>query len=318
MIHSMWSVLFITLPTQPGAARLRVWRALKTLGCGSMRDGVYLLPASRAALFEPLETEVRAHGGQASVLDLSTSDEARRAEVLALFDRSEAYGQWRTQAQALAAALPDLGETEARRRWRAVAEALQALRRIDYYPGAAAEQAQAELDALRQTLDARFSRGEPVARAAHGIPRLDRRKFQGRRWATRARPWVDRLACAWLIRRFIDPEARFVWLADPAGATPAPRGALGFDYDGARFSHVGARVSFEVLAASFGLDADPRLQRIARAVHFLDIGGIPVPEAAGLEAVLAGLREVHADDDELTAAAAAVFDALHAAPGAPA
>ncbi len=312
----MWSALFLTLPTQPNAVRLRVWRALKTLGCGSLRDGVYVLPDAQAALFDPLVSEVRAHGGQASVLELSTSDEAQRAEVLALFDRAEAYGQWRAEAQSLAAALPALEETEARRRWRGIVEALQALRRIDYYPGAAAEQAQAELDALRQALDARFSRGEPVAQAPHGIPRLDPRKFQGKRWATRARPWVDRLACAWLIRRFIDPEARFVWLADPAGATPAPRGALGFDYDGARFTHIGSRVSFEVLAASFGLDADPRLQRIARAVHFLDVGGIPVPEAAGLEAVLSGLREVHADDDPLTLAAASVFDALYAAPGA--
>lgn len=311
----MWSVLFLTLPTQPSAVRLRVWRALKTLGCGSLRDGVYVLPDAQAALFDPLVSEVRAHGGQASVLELSTSDEAQRAEVLALFDRAEAYGQWRSEAQSLAAALPALEETEARRRWRGIVEALQALRRIDYYSGAAAEQAQAELDGLRQALDARFSRGEPVAQAPHGIPRLDPRKFQGKRWATRARPWVDRLACAWLIRRFIDPEARFVWLADPAGATPAPRGALGFDYDGARFTHIGSRVSFEVLAASFGLDTDPRLQRIARAVHFLDVGGIPAPEAAGLEAVLSGLREVHAEDDPLTLAAGSVFDALYAAPG---
>jgi hypothetical protein len=318
----MWSVLLLTLPTQPSAVRLRVWRALKTLGCGSMRDGVYVLPRSKAVLFDPLVNEVRAHGGQASVFRLSASDEAQHADVLALFDRTEAYAQWRTQAQSLAAALPELPETEARRRWRAVAEALQSLLRIDHYPGAAAEQAQAELDALREALDARFSRGEPVARAPHGIARLDPRKFQGKRWVTRARPWVDRLACAWLIRRFIDTQARFVWLADPAASTPAPRGAargaIGFDYDGARFTHVGARVSFEVLAASFGLDADPRLKRIARAVHFLDIGGIPVAEAAGLQAVLAGLREVHADDDELALAAAAVFDALYAAPGSPA
>ncbi|MDP3224268.1 MAG: chromate resistance protein, partial [Rubrivivax sp.] len=223
--------------------RLRVWRALKALGCASLRDGVFVLPDAQAVMFDPLITEVRAHGGQASVLDLSTRDETQREELLALFDRAEAYSLWRQEAQSLAAALPALEETEARRRWRGTAEALQSLRRIDYYPGAAAEQAQAELDALRQALDARFSRGEPVARAAHGIPRLDPRKFQGKRWATRARPWVDRLACAWLIRRFIDPKARFVWLADPAGSTPAPRGALGFDYDGARFTHVGSRVS---------------------------------------------------------------------------
>ena len=313
----MWSVLFLTLPTQPSAVRLRIWRALKSLGCGSMRDGVYVLPEAQAVLFDPLVTEVRAHGGQASVLELSTRDEVQRAEVLALFDRTEAYSQWRAEAQALAAALTVLEETEARRRWRSSAEALQTLRRIDYYQGAAAEQAQAELVTLRQALDARFSHGEPVAQAPHGIPRLDPRKFQGKSWATRARPWVDRLACAWLIRRFIDPEARFVWLDDPAGATPAPRSALGFDYDGARFTHVGSRVSFEVLAAGFGLDADPRLQRIARAVHFLDVGGIPVPEAAGLEVVLSGLREVHADDDQLNLAAATVFDALYAAPGQP-
>ena len=310
----MWSALFLTLPTQPSAVRLRVWRALKTLGCGALRDGVYVLPESQAALFEPLVSEVRSHGGQASVLALSTHEHEQRAEVLALFDRAGDFGRWRAEAQSLAAALHALEETEARRRWRATAEALQALRRIDYYPGAAAEQAQAELAALRQALDARFSRGEPAARAAHGIARLDVRKFRGKRWASRTRPWVDRLACAWLIRRFIDPEARFIWLADPAGSTPAPRGALGFDYDGARFTHVGARVSFEVLAASFGLDADLRLRRIAQAVHFLDIGGIPVPEAAGLEAVLSGLREVHAGDEPLTLAAAAVFDALYAAP----
>jgi hypothetical protein len=310
----MWAVLFLTLPSQPNAVRLRVWRALKTLGCAALRDGAYLLPRERRGLFDPLAAEVRSHGGQATVLDLSTRDEAQRAELLALFDRGDAYGEWRADAQALAAALPSLDEAEARRRLRAVSEALQALLRIDYYPGSAAAQARAALDALRVELDARFSRGEPLARPAHGIARLDIRKHRGKRWATRARPWVDRLACAWLIRRFIDPDARFVWLDDPARA---PRGVLGFDYDGARFSHLGARVSFEVLTASFGLEADPKLQRLAQSVHYLDVGGIPVPEAAGLEAVLGGLREVHADDDRLADAAALVFDALYAAPGAP-
>ncbi|MBK7549493.1 MAG: chromate resistance protein [Rhodoferax sp.] len=310
----MLAILILTLPTQPNAVRVRVWRALKTLGSGALRDGAYLLPSEHAVLFEPLAAEVREHGGSAMVLSLSPQGDAQRDELLALFDRTEAYALWRDTAAALQAELPALGETEARRRGRAVAEALQALRRIDYYPGAAAEQAQAQMDALRQALDARFSRGEPQAQRDHGIERLDARKFQGKRWATRARPWVDRLACAWLIRRFIDTQARFVWLPDPAGSTPAPRGALGFDFDGARFTHVGSRVTFEVLIAAFGLDADARLQRIAGAVHYLDAGGIPVPEAAGLESVLGGLRELHANDDALAAAAAAVFDALYASP----
>ena len=311
----MWSALFLTLPTKPKAIRLRIWRALKNLGCPSLRDGVYLLPESHAELFDPIVSEVRENGGQAHALQLSTHDEAIHTEVLALFDRTKSYAEWHVEVEALNALLPGLDETEARRRLRGVTEALQVLRRIDYYPGAAAQQAQAELDDLRQTIDTRFSKGEPKAQPSHGIARLDARKFKGKRWATRARPWVDRLACAWLIRRFIDPEASFIWLADPTGATPPPRGVLGFDFDGSRFTHIGSRVSFEVLAASFGLDADQRLQRIARAVHFLDVGGIPVAEAAGLELVLAGLRQVHTSDDALAQAAALVFDALYAAPG---
>jgi len=311
----MFAILILTLPTQPNAVRVRVWRALKTLGCAALRDGAYLLPLARQALFEPLEAEVRDHGGTAMVLGLSPRDSAQRDELLALFDRSEAYAAWRDGAVALQRDLPTLAETEARRRLRGVADALPALQQIDYFPGPAADQAQAALEALRQAFDAAFSRGEPRAMRTQAIDRLDRRKFQNKRWATRTRPWVDRLACAWLIRRFIDPKARFLWLADPAGRTPAPRGALGFDYDGARFSHVGASVSFEVMVASFGLDGDARLQRVAAIVHYLDAGGIPVAEAAGLEAVLAGARELHSDDDELAAAAATLFDALYAAPG---
>lgn len=314
----MWSILIVTLPSQPNAVRMRVWRGLKALGCACLRDGAYLLPLEQAALLEPLATEVREHGGSASVLALSPRDDAQKAEVLALFDRSEAYAAWQQEARALQRALGSLPEAEARRRWRVVAESLQAVGRIDHYPGAAAEQADAELQALRRAVDQQFSRGEPHPQAGPPLARLDAARFRGRRWATRARPWVDRLASAWLIRRFIDPEAHFIWLTPQDGVLRPPRGVLGFDYDGARFTHVGQRVSFEVLMSSFGLEADTRLLRVAAAVHYLDVGGIPVPEAAGLETVLAGLKALHADDDALTLAASAVFDALYAAPGAPA
>ncbi len=306
----MWAILIVTLPTQPSAVRLRIWRALKALGCAALRDGAYLLPIEHAAALEELATQVRQHGGTASVLTLSPRDENQRLEVLAQFDRGEAFGAWQQTVGALHGELDALGETEARRRARAVAEALQALRRIDYYPGAAAAQAEAELELLRRALEQRFSRGEPHA-ATGEVPRLDAGRFQRKRWATRARPWVDRLASAWLIRRFIDPQARFVWLGDPPRA---PRGVIGFDFDGARFTHVGDRVTFEVLMLSFALEQDAHLHAIAAAVHYLDAGGIPVAQAAGLEAVLAGLREVHAGDDDLARAAATVFDALYALP----
>lgn len=308
----MWSILFLTLPTQPTAVRVRVWRALKALGCPLLRDGAYLLPQEQQSSFQPLVDEVHQHGGAAQVMLLSPSDDAQRGEVLALFDRSAAYAQWRDTLDGWLNTLPAAGETELRRQWRAIEQALRDIQSIDYYPAEAALQAGAALADARAALDARFSRNEPHALAEHGLPRLDARKFQGKRWATRARPWVDRLASAWLIRRFIDPQARFFWLQEVA---ELPRGALGFDFDGARFTHVGARVTFEVLLASFGLDQDQRLSRLGAVVHYLDTGGIPTPEACGLEAVLAGLRALHPDDDTLLDAACAVFDALFANPG---
>ena len=303
----MFSLLVATLPTQPNAVRLRIWRALKALGAGALRDGAYLLPAERSAELEALAQEVRSHGGSATVLDLRPRDAAQQAELSELFDRDEAYTEWRQSLDAARAELPSLAETAARRRVRGLAEALDNLAAIDYFPGPALQQARADLDALRSALDQHLSPGEPHARA-QDLPRLNARRYRGKRWATRARPWVDRLACAWFVRRFIDAEAVFVWLADTAAL---PRGAIGFDFDGAQFSHVGTRVSFEVMVSSFGFEGDERLRRVASAVHVLDVGGIAVPEAHGLELILAGLRELHREDDALLAAAMAVFDGLY-------
>ena len=117
------------------------------------------------------------------------------------------------------------------------------------------------------------------------------------------------MASAWLIRRFIDRKAKFIWLDNPK---KCPKSALGFDFDGATFSHVDGRVTYEVLAASFGLESDPALRRIGAIVHCLDVGGIPVAEAAGIEALLAGLRAAAADDDKLLTEAGRVFDGLYA------
>lgn len=281
--------------------RVRVWRALKALGCAALRDGAYLLPADapQAKDLAAIVADVQAHGGTASLLDVRARDAVQQQGLRALFDRAGAYERWRDSARVPRGALRRLDES------------LAAIARIDFFAGAAAAQAQAEAEALRAAVDARFSPGEPRMRAGR-LERSDPRKFRGRRWATRARPWVDRLACAWLIRRFVDPRAQFVWLDASTKSPKTPRGAIGFDYDGATFTHVGGRVTFEVMAAAFGLDDDAGLRRIGEIVHFLDVGGIAVPEAAGVEAVLAGLRSAEPDDDKLVRAAAAVFDALYA------
>ena len=180
---------------------------------------------------------------------------------------------------------------------------------VDYFPGAAREQAVAELEDLEQAAGDLLSPDEPHA-VKRRIKRLQVRDYQWRLWATRQRPWIYRLASAWLIVRFIDPNARFLWLAAPADC---PADALGFDFDGAEFTHVDAKVTFEVLLASFGLTKDAALDRLGGLVHYLDAGGIPAPEAAGLEAMIRGMRQRLADDDELLTEATKVFDAFYLA-----
>ncbi|MDQ1363507.1 MAG: hypothetical protein QG652_1368 [Pseudomonadota bacterium] len=167
------------------------------------------------------------------------------------------------------------------------------------------------LDKLDQNISARLSPGEPDARPGR-IPLLDITQFTHRIWATRKRPWVDRLASAWLIHRFIDPNATFIWLESPA---LCPADALGFDFDGAAFTHVetatGTLVTFETLAASFCLEKDLSIKQLANIVHVLDAGGLPVAEAAGLERLLQGMYNRISDDDALLAAAETLFNDLY-------
>lgn len=143
---------------------------------------------------------------------------------------------------------------------------------------------------------------------AGAVRRRDVRRFHGAKWATRRRLWVDRVASAWLIRRFVDSRATFQWLDKPSDCPPD---AHGFDFDGAEFTHLDGLVTFEVLVVAFELGDDPGLAGLARLVHYLDVGGALVPEAAGFEAVLAGLRDRCPDDDALLAATSPVLDALY-------
>lgn len=306
-----WHILIVSLPTRHTTERMRVWRALKALGCGVLRDGVYLMPALAGAgvAFAHQAAEVVAAGGQAQVLSMDASDEAQAALFRALFDRAEEYAALKSAIDVLRGKIKRGAATSLMRESTQLQKNFAALAAIDYFPGPAREQIQALIEEVSQQIAVKVNPDEPHA-ATGKIKRLDRAQYQGRTWATRKNMWVDRMASAWLIARFIDADARFKWLAKPADC---PKKALGFDYDGAAFTHVGSRVSFEVLLASFGLDEDAALARIGGIVHFLDAGGVPVAEAAGLEAVLKGLRETAKNDDALLAAVMPVFDGLYAA-----
>jgi len=300
--------LFVSLPTKASTGRMRVWRSVKALGCATLRDGVYLLPdsADRAATLDEVAAQALEVGGSGEVYRLSGCDEAQEAALRALFDRGAEYACIAEEIKELGRSQASLDVAAAARKLQPLVRRFEQVTRIDFFPGEAQRQTLSLLDDLRDTITRRMSADEPTARQAD-IPRLNRADYQGRTWATRARPWVDRLASAWLIRRFIDSDARIVWLDSPADCRD---GWLGFDFDGAAFSHVGAKVTFETLLASFGLDSAPALVRLGELVHCLDVGGLPVAEALGIESLLAGLRASEPDDDTLLARACEVFDWL--------
>ena len=303
--------MVLSLPTRNSTLRMRLWRALKQTGCGVLRDGVYLLPSNGAGYeaLKRLESEIRSAGGFAMTLEVTAKTASQLAELRNLFDRASEYGALVRKVRVAKGALAQLGARRAQTQIHRLERALQKLAAIDFHPGEAKAQAERSLVDLKGAYRTIYSGGEP--RFSRRRPRqFDAERYKSRVWATRKAPWVDRLASAWLIKRFVDRDARFQWIDRPS---ECPKNAVGFDFDGADFTHVGKRVTFEVLLSNFGLETDPGLAAIAAAVHFLDVGGIPVPDAKGLETMLKGAREKARNDDLLLADAMRTFDLLYTA-----
>ncbi|HCL22525.1 MAG TPA: hypothetical protein DHW46_02440, partial [Halomonas sp.] len=216
-----WLILIMRLSGRSGTPRMRIWRALRGLGAAVLRDGVYLLPASPTRR-EALELQVgaiRELGGNALLIEVDDSA-IDSVEVLpSLFDRTPDFQALRAAVADWKQACPQLEERDAQRQLTQLQRRLQSIVEIDFFPGSESERAIMALAEAETVFNRCFVPDEPQPIQAE-IPRLDHSAFRGKRWATRRRPWVDRLASAWLIKRFIDPEARFVWLEHPSQCPP--------------------------------------------------------------------------------------------------
>lgn len=310
-MNTNWLILTATLPTTPSGLRVRVWRTLKATGAGTLREGVYVLPehAPSAKTLWELERTIADAGADAHMLVVQARDAAQEQSFRALFDRSDIYAEFLQSIKDTRSHIKKAAEAELRKRLRTLDAQLHAIQSNDFFPGEDAQRAVDALATLRREIELQLSPDEPASGVEAIVPR-DIADYQGRTWATRARPWVDRLGTAWIIQRFIDKQPTFSWLTD---SKKCPESALGYDFDGATFTHLGDRVTFEVVSESFGLLKDPALQRLAGLIHYIDIGGIPVDEAPGFEMLVRGLQIQHADDDALLGAAIPAFDAYYAA-----
>jgi hypothetical protein len=307
-----WLAFVTQLPIDDAAGRMKVLRTLETLGCAVLRDGVYLLPDSSEARsgLTKLGEYVERISGSASILWVRSINEGQSKQFQKLFDRSAQYTELTKIVESLKAGFGISDPVAISRVLGKQRRDLEAISALDFFGSplkAKAEQALAAMEL--EVRELMFPPKEKTGAPKTGRGRADRTYFR-RAWATRKPLYTDRLASAWLIRRFIDPEASLIWL-DKSAASPAT--AVSFGFDGATFHNSKHRVTYEELLDGFKLDRNPALVKIGRLVHALEAGGSRLPEAAGVETLLAGAKRRATTDDELLAETEKTFDLLYEA-----
>jgi hypothetical protein len=305
-----WLLLAHQLPTRSSNARVKTWRRLQQIGALPTRNSVYVLPNTEQCRedFEWIRSEIVALGGEATVFAADALNPEGDEDIVANCQRARNadYRKLKGEADKLRMSsrakrgISAPGREASRRGVRALREQFTGIERIDFFRASAREDAAEALAMLERALTDR--KGPP---APTGLPRLAARDFRNRRWVTRPRPGVDRMASAWLIRRFIDPKATFVFRDRPK-AVEVP-----FDMYVGDFSHQGSLCTFETLAERFGL-REPAVVRIARIVHDLDLkeNRYATPEAPAVDRLVSGLQDLHADDQVLLQRGIDMFAAL--------
>ena len=299
-----WLVTIAQLPVEDPASRMRVLRTLESLGAAVMREGVYLLPdnADNRRALEALTDYAAKGGGVIHVLHVAAGTAAQTDAFRRLFDRSQRYESLIKTVESLRVGFGQTDPSAISRVLHKQRRELENIAALDFFPTNARERAQKAIAECEAEVKKLLFPAQASMPLGAGEPLLRRT------WATRKPLWADRLACAWLIRRFVDPEATMAWL-DKAEAPPA--NAVGFAYDGAHFANTETRVSYEEMLSRLDLGKNPALAKIGSIVHFLEMGGTPVPEAAGVQTLLQGAQRRSPQEKELLAEAEKTFDLLY-------
>jgi len=306
-----WLLLIYLLPAKHSHARVQAWRRLQRLGAVSLKNSAYVLPDSPDARedFEWIKNEIVAIGGQAMVLVARAPEPATRDDIVAAFRsaRAEAFDGLAREAAAL---LERATHTRARRSGRRqFTQTVRRLRerfddvvRVDFFGTPERDRVADLLTRIEQTT----RKGTSMKASSHST-QIDPADYRGKTWLTRPRPGVDRMSSAWLIRRFIDPGATFIF-GDPA---TAPK-AIPFDTFEAEFGHHAAHCTFETFCDRFGI-ADDAARWIGRIVHDLDLkeDAFHEAETATVGRLVDGLRRMHHDDQALLGQGIATFEALY-------
>ena len=307
-----WLLLIHQLPAKPAYARVKVWRRLQALGAVTVKGAVYALPANGETRedFGWLAKEIVDSGGEAMICEAALVEGLSDGELQALFDkaRDEDYARIAAEARELEKRrepdMPDDALAEIASQTARLRKQLDAIVAIDFFGAegrAAAEGLVSGLEAGLKQEDSAM-----IASESEGVsPDL-----KDRVWVTRQGVQVDRIASAWLIRRFIDPAARFKFVEGKSYA--AAPGELRFDMFEGEYTHQGDRCTFEVLIA-LAAPADPALAAMGEIIHDIDLkdGKYGRAEAAGIRSLIAGIAASSTDDEQRLARGATLLDDLY-------
>ena len=309
-----WLTLLTTLPPTPTRHRVGVWRKLQRMGAVRLRGAGWILPENpeTTELFQWLVQEIHSVRGEATLLRVDRVEPITDKDIVGLFHKARAV-EYHAVIEGCREILRHLDryQTHHRRGIPKLRTKLDPMKReldrvqgIDYLKAPAGERARSVWETTAKRLRA-------VETRPHA-PRGQRRGAlppRGSTWVTRPRPHIDRIASAWLIKRFYDPEAKFEF----ADAADAARKGTPFDVLGAEFGHHGDDCTFETLVKRFGIK-DRRVKVIAEIVHEADLhdGKFTRQESLGLDLAIKGLASATQDDHELLERGMALFDGFYA------
>ena len=309
-----WLLLILSLPPHPSSLRVRAWRKLRALGAVALKNSVYLLPFTpeNYEQFQWLTQEVQKDGGEATFLKVDRIENMKPAEVIQFFQdaRDLDYRHIAERYRKLLGSLDrkPASRTAARRdeELARLAKEVDRIREIDFFDAPRYQ----EVKRLRETIEMRLHPPRPAVVSGHAETPID--SLRGRRWVTRPRPHVDRIGSAWLIKRFIDPDAEFLF----APPEEFPADAVPFDALGAEFGHQGEDCTFETLLKRCGF-RDRRLAQLAEIVHEVDLRDQKFrrDEARGIDLAIRGLLAALKDDYQVLAHGMTLFDGLYATIG---
>lgn len=316
--ESNWLLLIHHIPPKPGYLRAKIRRRLQCLGAVAIKNSVYVLPRNNQTLedFQWVLREIVQGGAEASLCEAQFVEGLTNEQVQALFHaaRDAEYGQVVQEARSLLESIPlktsqaDERQAEVKAQLIRLKKRFAAITAIDFFGAPGREAVEGSLSSLEDRIKPSQTVPEVKGRPETKLKHLG--KLHNRTWVTRKGAYVDRIASAWLIRRFIDSNARFRFVS-PKGYRPKPA-EIRFDMFEAEFTHEGDRCTFEVLLERVGLE-DPALRPIGEIVHDIDLkdGKFRREEAAGLACLIDGIAMGSEDDQKRLARGIAVFDGLY-------